>query len=342
MPAPGTPSQGICEALVSPTPSMRMSGAMWVSQLAKRGTNLGTLSSQFRELLELNLQHPSEDVQREMLTTLILFDPKFIPAHQEALRKQEERRARWRAEQELRRQEQLARQPPPQPPPPRPRPSPRPAPQPTLPSHCPTLPKGPLTAMPGGPGNRIVVTVFDYVTLAPLAGVKVTVKHKQRCSQHRPCRPTHPHPKALLEMESTTNRRGRVIFHSPDQSYGQPHLPVPNVPGYLNYSSHYNLGAKQCHELVRKHRGPSRGTVGYDIFLVPTSMLTIKTRQEAIDAAHRHPEITAFRRANPHATLIARGGGSAWQVGYAIGDRFKIRTHINAFDGHVQVSGRWR
>ncbi|MBW2525425.1 MAG: hypothetical protein JRI23_14660, partial [Deltaproteobacteria bacterium] len=95
VPAPGTPSQGICEALVSPTPSMRMSGAMGVSQLAKRGTNLGTLSSQFRELLELNLQHPSEDVQREMLTTLILFDPKFIPAHQEALRKQEERRARW-------------------------------------------------------------------------------------------------------------------------------------------------------------------------------------------------------------------------------------------------------
>jgi hypothetical protein len=337
-----TPTQGICEALVSPTPSMRMSGAMGVRQLAKRGTDLRSLSNQFRELLVLNLQHASEDVQREMLSTLVLFDPKFIPPHQRALERQDERRNRFRTEQaarqEQRRREQAARRPPP--PPPRQRV--KPAPKRTLPANCPSLPNGPIAALPTGGGHRIVVTVFDYMTLAPLPGVPVTLKHNQRCSQHRPCEPTHAHPKVLLNLKAMTNKRGRVVFRTPDLAYRQPHISSHNLPSYLNYSSHYTLGAKQCHRLVKKHRGRARGTLGYDIFLVPKSMLEIRTRQEAIAAAHRNPEFAAFRKANPDAPMTVRGGGSAWQVRYARGNRLKLQAHINAFDGNTQVSGRWR
>jgi hypothetical protein len=330
------PTHGICQALASPTPSMRMSGAQGVRRLAKkRGADKARLSKQFRELLELNLQHSSEDVQREMLSTLVLFDPRFIPAHKRALARQAERRRAWRIEQQARRREResRARAPRSQPiPTPRPAVGPRrPAP---LPAHCPVLPKGPVAVLPGGGGHRVVVTVRDYITLAPLAGVAVEVSHKQRCSQHRPCRPTHAHPASQLRLRAVTDMRGRVVFPTPDLSYGLS-LSGQKLPGYLNFSSSYDLGAKRCHPLLDRRRDHRRRTLSFDAYLVPTSLLEIRTRQQAIDAAHRDSELAHWRRAHPNAVMTVRGGGSAWQVFFGDGKRRLRSVHINAFDGSM-------
>src|SRR6185503_314497 len=97
----------------------------------------------------------------------------------------------------------------------RPRPAPRPQPSPPPAHACPRPPsldavQGTLAGVYGGAtyggGNgrsRFVVTVSDYLTLAPIAGVPVVIDHNSGpCNRNSGCRPMHPHPPLLLSMRA--------------------------------------------------------------------------------------------------------------------------------------------
>ncbi len=345
---PWRASEKICEALVSPAPSMRMSGAKGVKGLLEQGGDPKALQSQFGELLTLNLKHPSDDVRREMLAVLSVFDASYVPAYQEALKRQEERRAKFRAEQQAHRaaaqqnqgessekvrrggdatqQKDGIRQGPV-----------------AIPKRhgCPSVPPGPLVPLPTGVGYRIVLTVFDYLTLKPVAKVPVQLTHDKTCNMDRRCHYTHTHPESELQLSKVTGESGRVVFRVPDLSYGY-YLPPNDVSGYLTFSAYYKLGSKECHPLVGKHYSKDSRTLGFDVFLVPTSMLAVRNREEAIEAAHRNTELAAWRRSNPDAELTVTGGGTAWQVGYGYGTRLKRLVNVNAFDATTGIIGRWR
>ena len=185
-----------------------------------------------------------------------------------------------------------------------------------------------------------MITVRDYRSLDPVPGVRVRLSHAQTCTRNGGCRPTHDHPARQLALEGVTNARGELSLSTPDLNYGY-YVPEHNVPGYLNFSSHYNLGRQRCHALAIERRSRDGRTLAFDLYLVPERVLAVRTREEAIAAAHQNSELSAWRRGHADAVLTVRGGGSAWQVGYGYGDRLKRLVRINAFDGTTAVIGRW-
>ncbi len=206
---------------------------------------------------------------------------------------------------------------------------------------CPTVPDPAAAPPPPSRKPRIIVEVVDYLTGKPLPGVTVQITHDQTCTRDAGCTPTHRHRAGMLAMAKKTDARGRATFAVPDLDYGF-HVSGPVPSGYLDYSSVYQLGAQACHELVRevprRGREPTRRTIAS---LVPATMLTVTTPDQAIAIAEAVGEIQTWRASHPGITPTARGGGSAWQVVWAVGDRAKRQVHVNAFDGSASVSGRW-
>jgi hypothetical protein len=205
---------------------------------------------------------------------------------------------------------------------------------------CPTVPKVPAEAVGPQGGTAVVVTVSDYLSLAPLAGVRVDIFHGDICTRHGGCRPSHPHPADQLHMFATTDNQGRVTFAVPDLEYSM-HIPEQPVPGYLTYSTIYNMGKQKCHELTIDRHSANRRIIVFDRFLVPERMLTIRTRDDAIAAAMQDQELVTWLRDHQDAKMTVRGEGSSWQVGFGYGDRFKRLVHVNAFDGSAAMLGRW-
>lgn len=220
----------------------------------------------------------------------------------------------------------------------------RPSPAPPAPPAfaCPPAPDHDATAPRAARKPTIVVDVLDYATGRGIAGVTVQLHHDATCTRNDGCRPTHAHPPGQLDIKRRTDAKGRATFAVPDLDYGF-HVLAPSPAGYLDYSSIYALGAKQCHELSTPAPPFDRrsNVKRWVASLVPSTLLTVTTPAQAIALAEALPEIQAWRATHPGVTPTARGGGAAWQVVWAVGDRAKRQVHVNAFDGAAAVSGRW-
>lgn len=204
---------------------------------------------------------------------------------------------------------------------------------------CPQVPAPAAIASPRR-GHRVVVTVYDYRSLDPIAGVQVELSHAQTCNRNDGCRPTHRHPPRQLAMRLVTDAQGQATFRTPDLDYGYA-IPQQDVPGYLTFSSNYDLGAQRCHDPVIRRESRDGRTLAFDLYLVPERLLSIRTREEAVAAAHRNGALNDWLREHGDAVMTVRGGGTVWQVGYGYGSQLKRLIRINAFDGTTAVIGRW-
>src|SRR3954468_22347231 len=74
-------------------------------------------------------------------------------------------------------------------------------------------------------GSVIEVTAIDAATKKPAAGVVVEVTHVMSCFKHETrdgepqCKPTDPHPEALLRLRGTTGKDRRFTARVPDLNY---------------------------------------------------------------------------------------------------------------------------
>jgi hypothetical protein len=206
---------------------------------------------------------------------------------------------------------------------------------------CPPVPDYARSAPRASRTPTIVVDVHDYLTGKGIPGVTVMIHHQETCTRNDGCTPTHAHPPAVLRPRAKTDATGRATFRVPDLDYGGFYLEGTPPPGYLDWSSIYNLGAKQCHELSTPAEPFSGSTKRWVATLVPTSMLDITTDAQALAIAEAIPEIQQWLTSHRGIMPIVRGGGTAWQVIWAVGDRAKRQVHVNAFDGTASVTGRW-
>lgn len=143
--------------------------------------------------------------------------------------------------------------------------------------------KGPCT---------IEVTAVDAATRQPVAGAVIDVTHHMVCSKKatRPgepqCKPTDPHPEALLHLRGTTGKDGRFTAHVPDLDY-EVGLSTQGNDAYLQP---WEL-QRYVHALpeLRKTRSAGEGKLEVQLLVVPRSMVegpnVIRTPERAIEVA---------------------------------------------------------
>lgn len=184
--------------------------------------------------------------------------------------------------------------------------------------------------------------VLDYVDSHPISGIEIRLSEDQICYRNTGCRPAREHPEHLRMLTLRTDADGRAVFHLPDRSYGY-YVPEHGRDDYIMFSGHYRLGKRERHPLVREEK-PSMNEHSYTLYLVPRSLLMVRTREQALEIANANPELAEWLAAQPdrnRLSITVRGGGTTWQVGYGRGGRLKRQVHINAFDGTSSVNGRW-
>lgn len=208
-----------------------------------------------------------------------------------------------------------------------------PPPIPALPTHtCPTLPKPEKNVPIPGKRSAVVVTVMDYLSLAPITDVQVNIFHGSRCYRERGCVPSHPHPENELKMTGKTDALGRIVFEVPDLDYAVV-IPEDPVPGHLPFSPDYNLGKQKCHDLSHERRTVNGRALVFDGYIVPETMLRIRSQNDAIAMAMQLEELVSWLRAHQDVTITVRGGGHSWEVGFGYDNRFNRLMHVTGFDG---------
>jgi len=212
------------------------------------------------------------------------------------------------------------------------------------PRTCPTLPDVPAASLGSRSGKTIVVSVSDYFSLAPVSAVVVHIVHHENCTRGLPggCRPSHPHPASQLRMNTKTDKQGRAIFRVPDLDYDVqlPHDQV--MPGYLTFSSIYDLGTQKCHPLAIEKRSPDERTLTYEAYVIPEGMRAIRTEDQAFAAAMQNQELRQWLPEHPEAERMhVRDKIAVWDVGFGNAGQTRRVVHVNAFDGTSFVIGRW-
>lgn len=212
---------------------------------------------------------------------------------------------------------------------------------PTVPARtCPTVPKRANNIAIPGKGSQVIVTIRDYLSLAPIANVPVKVFHGDICLGEKGCRPSHPHPPEQLQLVGKTDADGRAIFDVPDLEYSVV-IPEDPIPGYLPFSDDYNMAKRECHKLDHEWKSINGRGLLYDGYLVPTTMLAVKNQDDAVAAAMQLPELVAWLRDHQDAELILRQSGNFWDVGFGYKNNNKWLVIVNVFDGSATMLGRW-
>lgn len=215
-----------------------------------------------------------------------------------------------------------------------------PPPAPVMPARtCPKLP--PISNKVAVPGKEsaVIVTVMDYLSLAPIADVRVNLFHGSVCFGEKGCKPSHPHPDEQLKMTGKTDAEGKIIFQVPDLDYAVV-IPDEPVPGHLPFSSDYNLGTQKCHELQHEWRSINGRALLSNSYFIPETMLAVRTKEDAIASAFQIPELIAWLRNHQDEQMIVRGGGSSWDVGFGTERNFKRMALVNVFNGSAVMLGR--
>jgi hypothetical protein len=200
------------------------------------------------------------------------------------------------------------------------------------PRTCPKLPKPPLNVPTPGNGSAVIVNVYDYLSLAPIANVTVKIFHGDVCLGEGRCKPSHPHPEDQLKMFGKTDAQGQAVFPVPDFEYSS-FIPPDPIAGYLPFSADENLGPQMCHPLVHERRTSNGKALVIDKYLIPLSMLAIQTKEDAIDNALQLDELVTWLRDHQDAAITVRGGGSAWELGFGYNNQFNRHVLVNGFTG---------
>lgn len=143
-------------------------------------------------------------------------------------------------------------------------------------------------------------------------------------------------------MTAKTDKQGRAIFRVPDIDYTVqlPHGQV--VPGYLTFSSNYDLGTQKCHSLLIEKRSPDERILAYEAYVIPEGMRAIRTEDQAFAAAMQNQELRQWLSEHPEAERMqVRDKISAWDVGFGHAGQSRRLVQVNAFDGTSFVLGRW-
>jgi len=204
------------------------------------------------------------------------------------------------------------------------------------PRTCPKLPKPPLNVPTPGNGPAVIVNVYDYLSLAPIANVPVKIFHGDVCLGEGRCKPSHPHPDELLKMTGKTDARGQAVFPVPDLDYSS-FIPPDPIAGYLPFSADENLGPQMCHPLVHERRTSNGKALVIDKYLIPVSMMAIQTKEDAIDNALQLEELVSWLREHQDAAITVRGGGSSWEVGFGYNNQFNRHVLVNGFTGNAMM-----
>lgn len=188
------------------------------------------------------------------------------------------------------------------------------------------------------PGNSpaVIVHVFDYLTLAPIAGVSVQIFHGDICLGAAGCKPSHPHPEDQLKMIGLTDAQGQAIFPVPDLEYSS-FIPEDPIPGHLRFDADYNLGAQKCHPLLHERRSGNGKALIIEKYLIPQSMLAIQNKDDALGNAMQLEELVAWMRDHQDAAITVRGGGDSWEVGFGYDNQFKRLVLVNGFSGRATM-----
>jgi len=141
-------------------------------------------------------------------------------------------------------------------------------------------------------GAVIEVTAVDAGTKKPVAGVAVDVTHLMSCFKHETrngepqCRPTDPHPEALLKIRGTTGKDGRFTARVPDLNY-EVTLSVQGNDAYLK-PWELQRYLRALPEL-RKVRSGGEGKLEVQLLVVPRSLVeapsVIRAPERAIEVA---------------------------------------------------------
>lgn len=150
-------------------------------------------------------------------------------------------------------------------------------------------------ALAAGAGERqfaIEVTAVDAATRQPVAGAVIDVTHHMVCSKRatRPgesqCKPTDPHPEALLHIRGTTGKDGRFTARVPDLDY-EVGLSTQGNDAYLK-PWELQRYVRALPEL-RKTRSAGEGKLEVQLLVVPRSMVeapsVIRTPERAVEVA---------------------------------------------------------
>ncbi|HRI63389.1 MAG TPA: hypothetical protein PK156_04105 [Polyangium sp.] len=232
-------------------------------------------------------------------------------------------------------------------PPPAPAPSPiaqllaNPPAKPSIPARtCPKLPKRTPNVDLPGKGSAVVVTVMDYLSLAPIADVRVNVFHGDICLGEKGCGPSHPHPDELLKMTGKTDAQGRIVFDVPDLDYSI-FIPQDPVPGHLPFEPDYNLGSQKCHELSHERRSVNGRALIIEQYMVPETMLAIRKEDDAIAGAMQLPELVTWLQDHQDMPMTVRRSGGFWEVGFGEANRIKRLVQVDGFTGSARMLLRW-
>jgi hypothetical protein len=209
------------------------------------------------------------------------------------------------------------------------------------PRTCPQLPQRPLNVPTPGNGPAVIVNVFDYLSLAPIADVQVNLFHGDVCTRNTGCKPSHPHPENQLKMTGKTDAQGQIVFQVPDLDYSS-FIPENPIPGHLPFSPDYNLGSQKCHDLFHERRTGNGKALVLEKYVIPESMLAIRTQEDAIDNALQLEELITWLRQHQDVTMtVRRRGGDFWEIGFGHNDRFQRLVLVNGFNGSASMLGRW-
>lgn len=173
-----------------------------------------------------------------------------------------------------------------------------------------------------------------------MANVRVNVFHGDVCMRDAGCKPSHPHHDEQLKMTGKTDTQGRIVFAVPDLDYAVV-IPEEPVPSHLPFSSDYNMGQQKCHELSHERRSVNGRALIFDGYLVPETMLAIRTQEDAIAGAMQLEELVSWLRDHKNISMTVRGGGHSWEVGFGEVNRFKRLVLVNGFNGAASMLGRW-
>jgi hypothetical protein len=136
------------------------------------------------------------------------------------------------------------------------------------------------------------ITAVDAATKKPIAGAAIDVVHLMSCFKHETregepqCKPTDPHPEALLEIRGTTGKDGRFTVRLPDTNYEV----NPSLKGNDAYLQPWELQRylRALPEL-RRIRPAGERKMEIRLLLVPRSMVeapeVIRTPERAIEVA---------------------------------------------------------
>ena len=212
----------------------------------------------------------------------------------------------------------------------------------------------------GNAGNySLVITLQDFVSQQPIAGVKLTVSEIISCQRYpQPATEQYlgaecPQP---LKFDATTDANGKAAFGLPNSKFSLDSFEVNN---YLQFplsltggysSSVFEDCVKSLYFIIMNNRctAVSTETVSQDektktilIRVIPKSLIKIKTQEQAVATARQISEIQSWLAGHSVADVKATEGNGIWEVGWSVGGRLKRLVWINALDGYAVVEGRW-